>query len=283
MSDLTGQDRVLKPADTASLEGDSPAQAAPRRYGRRALMLGAAATGAGVAASLAGGGLADAADAASATGAAPAGPATPAAPDEPELKSAAVLLGKSNAAHATTQVITRSGTGLKGQTFASASAGVIGMDAGAQKGGHGMYGHSVHGDGVLGISDKGNGVVGQGSTPGMAAVKAVDANQGGGAYGIFAQSVHGTAIWATSGQGTALKVDGTARFSHSGVVSIPKGHKSMTFSKPGLSDGDVILATIQRPQSGVSIEGAQAGNDSFTITLSKAPASAISIGWLQLG
>lgn len=277
MSDLTGQDRVLKPAGTASHEADSSAQAAPRRYGRRALMLGAAATGAGVAASLAGGGLADAA------GAGPADPAAPTAPGEPEVKSAAVLLGKANAAHATTQVITRSGAGLKGQTFANASAGVIGMDASTEKGGHGVYGHSVHGDGVLGISAKGNGVVGQGSTPGMAAVKAVDANQGGGAYGIFAQSVHGTAIWATSGQGTALKVDGKARFSHSGVVSIPAGHKAMTFSKPGISDGDVILATIQRPQSGVSIEGAQASNGSFTITLSKAPASAISIGWLQLG
>lgn len=241
-------------------------------------MLGAAATGAGVAAGLAGSGLASAAE----TGSPNAG-GTDAGGIDPAVKSGAVLLGKANSANATTQVITRSGTGLKGQTFATTSAGVIGMDASTEKGGHGMYGHSVHGDGVLGISDKGNGVVGQGSAPGMAAVKAVDASTAGGAYGVFAQSVHGTAVWAASGHGIALKVDGTAKFSHSGVVSIPGGHKTMTFSKPGVTAGNIILATIQRPESGVSIEGAEAGTGSFTITLSKAPASAITIGWLVLG
>lgn len=225
-------------------------------------MLGAAATGAGAAASLAGGGLADAA---------------------PDVKSPAVLLGKSNSAHGTTQVITRSGNGLKGQSFAKGQSGVAGFDTSTATGGHGLYGNSLHGDGVLGISQHGNGVVGQGSTSGKSGVVGIDATPGGGGNGVFAQSHHGTALFATSGSGVALHVDGTAKFSHSGLVSIPAGHNTATVHNPGVSEGSIVLATIQKPESGVSIEGATAGSGSFTITLSKKPASGITVGWLVLG
>ncbi len=266
MSDLPGLDRGLEPADDAS-----PA-AKPRNYGRRALMLGAAATGAGVAASLAGGGLADAAQGTE--------PATPAMPD---VNSAAVLLGKSNAAHGTTQVITKSGNGLKGQTFDKGQSGVVGFDTATVTGGHGVYGNSTHGDGVLGISQHGNGIVGQGSTPGKSGVVGIDAAPGGGGNAVFAQSHHGTAVLATSGSGVALHVEGVAKFSHSGVVSIPGGHQTATVHTSGVSEGSIVLATIQRPESGVSIEGATAGSGSFTITLSKKPTNAITVGWLVLG
>src|SRR5215469_7636624 len=88
--------------------GDNASASLPARYGRRALMLGAAATGAGVAASLVGGGLADAA---------PGG-------------SAPVLLGKSNTTGGTTSVASRSGTGLAGHAAASNQAGVSGVSTG---------------------------------------------------------------------------------------------------------------------------------------------------------
>lgn len=88
-------------------------------------MLGAAATGAGVVASVA--------EAASG-------------------KQPAVLLGKANSAHVTTQVITRAGDGIKGQTFATGHSGVVGFDTSTTSSGHGLYGHSIHGLGVLGIS-----------------------------------------------------------------------------------------------------------------------------------
>ncbi len=277
MSDLPGLDRGLEPADDAS-----PA-AKPRNYGRRALMLGAAATGAGVAASLAGGGLAGAATAQGADPAGQADPASPAEPAAPDAKSAAVLLSKSNSAHGTTQVITRSGSGLKGQTFAKGQSGVVGFDTSTVTGGHGVYGNSSHGDGVLGISQHGNGVVGQGSTPGKSGVVGIDTAPGGGGNAVFAQSHHGTAVLATSGSGVALHVEGVAKFSHSGVVSIPGGHQSATVHTSGVSEGSIVLATIQRPESGVSIEGATAGSGSFTITLSKKPTNAITVGWLVLG
>lgn len=131
MSDQPGQASGIDPVT------DRGQAALSRRFGRRTLMLGAAATGAGVAASVAGGGAAQAAG-----------------------KQSAVLLGKSNSAHGTTQVITRVGDGLKGQTFAPGHSGVVGLDASTKSTGHGLYGNSIHGLGVLGISQHGTGITG---------------------------------------------------------------------------------------------------------------------------
>ncbi|HYK31990.1 MAG TPA: hypothetical protein VEV63_08510 [Streptosporangiaceae bacterium] len=78
MSDQPGQARGTDP--------DSDDARASGRFGRRALMLGAAAAGAGMAASMAGGGIAEAAPSAH-----------------------PLLLGKFNSAHATTEVSTNAG------------------------------------------------------------------------------------------------------------------------------------------------------------------------------
>jgi hypothetical protein len=84
-----------------------------RSYGRRALMLGAAAAGAGAAISLVAG-------------------AEPAAAAD----GSAVLLGESNTASATTTTTTKTGDGLKGQTSTEGGSGVYGNDT-SKGGGYG--------------------------------------------------------------------------------------------------------------------------------------------------
>jgi hypothetical protein len=264
MRDQSGQRSEITP------DADARAGRGRRRFGRRALMLGAAATGAGVAASLAGG-------------------TAEAAPDS----SGAVLLGKDNSTRSTTQVITRGGSGLKGQTYASGQSGVVGFDTSTEKGGHGVYGRSIHGFGILGISEHSTGIVGQNTTPGQSGVAGIDLAPGKGGSGLFGQSHGGDAILATSENGnalhctsqhgTALLVEGKAKFSYSGVTSVPRGHKTVTVTHGGVTSSSIVIATIQKPQSGISIEGAEPGAGSFTITLTGSPSASVPVGWIILG
>jgi hypothetical protein len=264
------------PSDQASaIESDEQAAtpASPvrgrRRFGRRALMLGAAASGAGVAASIAGGAGAEAA---------------------PEA-SGAVQLGKSNAAKATTQVITKGGDGLKGQTSATNHSGIVGFDVSSAFGGHGVYGHSIHGVAILGISQHHTAIVGQTTTAGQSGVAGIDMTSGPGAHALFGQSSKGDAVFGTSesgnalhgtsGKGTALVVEGKAKFSTSGVTNVPAHQKTVTISNGHCTPTSIVLATIQKP-SGVSIEAAEPGSGSFTITLTGTPSSAVPIGWIIL-
>jgi hypothetical protein len=233
-------------------------------------MLGAAATGAGVAASIAGGAGAEAA---------PEG-------------SGAVQLGKNNSTNATTQVITHGGDGLKGQTYASSHSGVVGYDTSTSAGGHGVYGRSIHGFGILGISEKSSGIVGQNTSVGQSGVAGIDMTPTAGGHGVFGQSSKGDAIFCTSEngnalhctspKGTALLVEGKAKFSNSGVTNVPSHQTTVTISNSSVTPTSIVLATIQKPQSGVYIEAAQPGSGSFTITLNKAPSGPLPIGWMIL-
>jgi hypothetical protein len=265
-----GTGREAGPADDTG-----SARPSRRRFGRRLLMLGAAATGAGVAASLTSGAAADA------------------APDGSTAGSTAVKLGQYNTAHATTQVTTRSGSGLVGQTFAAGQSGVVGFDTSTASDAHGVYGRSIHGFGVLGISEHSSGVVGQTSTAGAAGVSGIDLAPIVGARGLFGQSHVGDALYATSANGNAvhawssngnaLLVEGRAKFGYSGVANVPSGQQSVTVSRQGVTPSDIVLATIQKPQHGIYVEGAEAGTNSFTITLSGKPSGSLPIGWIILG
>jgi len=264
MNDQPGQAREIKS------ENDDSSASSALHHGRRALMLGAAAAGAGVAASLAGGGLAEA------------------APDG----NGAVQLGKFNSAKATTTVKTNGGDGIKGATTAANHSGVVGFDTGSSTGGHGVYGNSVHGDGVLGISANKTGVVGQCSTTGQSGVAGIDQSTAAGAHGVFGQSPHGdgvigfsengVAVHGQSGHGLALKVAGRAKFTNSGIATVPKGNTTAHVNVPGMVSSNIVLATIQNPQNGVFIEGAQAGSGGFTITVSGSSESSIKVGWMVL-
>src|SRR6185312_9910654 len=104
----------------------------------------------------------------------------------------------------------------------------------------------------------------------------------GGNAGSF-QSHEGTAVLALSGNGLALHCEGRAKFKNSGTVSVPAGQKSARVKVAGLTSANIVLATIQNPQAGVFIEGAQPGKGSFTITLSKKAPGAVHVGWFVIG
>jgi hypothetical protein len=239
-----------------------------RRYGRRAIMFGAAATGAGVAASLAPG----------------------AAQAAPEAGSA-VQLGKNNSAHATTQIITKAGDGLKAQTNAAGHAGLNGVDAGSSSSGHGIYGLSAHGTAIYGLGQNGNGVVGQTNGNGKSGAAGIDNSPGGG-NGVFGQSAKGVAVWGSSTHGTgvrassehgiALQVNGKARLQNSGVIVVPSGQNSITHSFSGVTTATLVFATIQTPQPGLALEGAKPGNGSFTLTFSKKTSGELRVAWMLL-
>jgi hypothetical protein len=324
-----------KPA-LAGNDGSASPEAQPARrrsgvYGRRAVMLGAAAAGAGVAASMTSGGVAEA--------------------------SSAVQLGQTNHGSSTTEIIsTRSGA-FDGQTSANGHSGVGGHDTSKGHTGNGVYGGSVNGKGVYGTSDHGTGVQGQTSEGGQSGVAGIDVSKHGG-HGVYGRSEHGTGVYgdatgfnqsavygsnvslnpgygfygvtlngigvygqfglgkagetfasgvtgldlsaagevgvagqstngigvyaAASDKGKALQVSGTAQFSMSGVVTVTKGHASLTVTAAGVRTTNLVLATIQTPEAGVYIEGAAPSSGSFRITLSKAVSADMQIGWLVL-
>jgi hypothetical protein len=130
MNEQINRDRALSPA-----ERDAETTASRTRLGRRALMLGVAAAGAGTVVSLA-------------AGEGPAGAAT----------GGDVILGKSNKAGNSTVVTTTSGNGLQGQTYAEDQSGVYGNDESG--GGYGVYGNSANGIGVYGSGTGSTGVYG---------------------------------------------------------------------------------------------------------------------------
>ncbi|HUC58215.1 MAG TPA: hypothetical protein VMA95_12495 [Streptosporangiaceae bacterium] len=311
MSDHTEQ-RAIETDGSETGAGAVPAkpagQAPAGHYGRRALMFGAAAAGAGVAASVVGGGIAEA------------------APD-----SSAVQLGKSNTTSGTTIINSTTATGIQGTTKKLGQAGVTGIDNTPTSGNphsNGVYGRSINGSGVLGISDHHNGVTGQASTSGYSGVAGIDlapdrlghgvygqSNNGHGVYGysytgsgvvgqgnvkgqsgvagfdvskgggngVYGHSDHGVAVWCQNSDGIALHVAGKATFKNAGVVHVASGSKTVTVKVPGMTSSSIVLATIQKAQGTVSIAAAEAGSGEFTVTLTGKATSSLPVGWFVIG
>jgi hypothetical protein len=238
------------------LSGNEPASegaahSPTARYGRRALIFGATAAGAGLAAELVAGGTADA------------------APDS----SPPVLLGKINVTSGATVVGSKTSNGLEGHTHTKGKSGVAGIDFSTVKGTNGVYGQTNHGNGVFGIGiGGGNGVGAHSNTSGFSAINAVDSAPSGGTA-VFAQSAHGLAIHA----------EGKVKFpSSSGVATVDGGQRTATVQVGGMTASCKVFATIQRPQSGVHIEGAEPGDESFTLTLSTHPSEPLLVAWFVL-
>jgi hypothetical protein len=152
---------------------------------------------------------------------------------------------------------TNDGTGANG-------IGVHGSHAGD---GWGVYGTSRGGIGVFGNVPAGTGVEGSGST----GVFGVAGTQQG--VGVLAQN---------NGGGPALKVEGVAAFSRSGVATVPAGKSQVSQSLP-LTSASFVLATIQGNVTGLYVRGvtiATGASGSFTIHLSKAVTSNTHVAWL---
>src|SRR5262245_15632671 len=70
---------------------------------------------------------------------------------------------------------------------------------------------------------------------------------------------------------TALKVEGKATFSRSGIATVPAGKRSIKKSGVPLSASSMVLATIQVDRVGIYVEAAvpNVAGSSFTIDLNK--------------
>lgn len=155
-----------------------------RELDRRALLLGAAAAGAGVATLAGGAGTADA------------------------LPVQYVRLASESVAATTTWIQTTAGIGFLGvqdnQSGLLAGTSLLA----------GVAGDSDAVDGVLGVSSAANGVHGISSANGASGVLGDDTSTTGG-YGVQGESANGIGVLASSANGTALKVEGPAQLTGS--------------------------------------------------------------------
>jgi hypothetical protein len=245
---MTDQPEQFSENDPAS---PSPIHSLAARHGRRALIFGAAAAGAGLAAEMVAGGTAEA------------------APDA----SKPVLLGKQNVTSGATSVGSTNSNGLEGHTHTTGKSGVAGIDFNPKKGSQGVYGQTNHGNGVFGIGiGGGNGVGGHSNTPGFNAIIGVDSATSG-----------GTALFGQSKHGLALHAEGKVKMSTaSGVATVPAGQRTASIEVAGMSASCKVFATIQQAQAGVHIEGAEPGEESFTLTLSQHPSAPLRVAWFVL-
>lgn len=238
-------------SDRNEPSGERAVHSLAARYGRRALILGAAAASAGLAADVVAGGPAQA------------------APDAAKP----VLLGKQNVTSGATSVGSSNSNGLEGHTHTTGKSGVAGIDFNKAKGSQGVYGQTNHGNGVFGIGiGGGNGVGAHSNTSGFNALEAVDSAKSG-----------GTAVLAQSKHGVALHAEGKVKMSTaSGVATVAGGQKISTIQVPGMSASSKVFATIQQAQGGVHIEGAEPGEESFMLTLSRHPSAPLRVAWFVL-
>jgi hypothetical protein len=148
-------------------------------------------------------------------------------------------------------------------------------------------------DGVRGFTDNrsGSGVRGE-NFAGGTGVTGVGINKGTGVMGIAGAA--GTGVYGTVGAvssigvlaengagGAALKVNGVAAFSRSGLLTVAAGGSSATVTGVGLTAASLVLATLQQHTAGVYVLGAvpDLSSSSFTIYLSKAPTASTKVAW----
>jgi len=117
----------------------------------------------------------------------------------------------------------------------------------------------------------------------------------GGKYGVYAVSDHGLGVYGQTydgvavaartavPQGTALEVEGTARFSRSGVAVVPGGRKEVRVTGVLLTAESVVMATMQqyRAGSGVSLQAAipEPAANAFRLRLTAAAPDDTRVGW----
>jgi hypothetical protein len=150
--------------------------------------------------------------------------------------------------------------------------GVYGSQAGN---GWGVYGTSVTGIGVNAVCGSGIGVAGSGTTGvfafGPTGVRGIASSAGG--TGVLAENPSG---------GLALKVNGEAAFSRSGIATVLAGRSKVSASLR-LSASSFALATLQANVPGLNVQGvtiAAGSPGSLTIHLNKAVKAKTRVAWL---
>ncbi len=151
------------------------------------------------------------------------------------------------------------------ETYISTSAGPAMVLDATGLSGAGLYSSGdLHGvDGFASGSEwDATGVLGQG---------VIGAEGDGTNYGVIGNTNSGVGVFAEGG-GTALKVNGKATFSMSGIAVIPSGSNHVSESMYGVTTASMVLATVQQ-NNGFYVKDAVASSGSFTIYINKAPTS----------
>jgi hypothetical protein len=181
--------------------------------------------------------------------------------------------------------------GVSGVTSNNGASGVYGQNDGTGYGtaGRATNGTGVFGEGLIGVLGNslgaGDGVDGTANNSCCSAVYGLNSGTGNGVAG---QADAGTGVLAASNGGIALKVDGKAQFSRSGLVTITYPAKSKVISGLPLTAKSLAIATVQKYLAGVYVVAAvpnlSGSSNSFTIYLSKAPGTSavpksVTVAW----
>jgi hypothetical protein len=139
----------------------------------------------------------------------------------------------------------------------------------------GVYGHAS-GTAGYGVAGSGpTGVYGAGATAG------VEGGSGAGS-GVYGHAQGGIGVRAEATSGTALQVTGKAKFSRSGIVTVPAGSASTTVSLAGVTASSMVVATAQQNGS-VFVKAAVPAGGSFKIFLTgNAPAGGLKVAYFVL-
>jgi hypothetical protein len=122
-------------------------------------------------------------------------------------------------------------------------------------------------------------------------VAGIDTSTKPGGHGTSGSSVHGVGVLAQSSAGTALQVEGIAKFSRSGVVEVPYETYAVKVHLADLTESTIVLATTQVPlgyPNGSQPDGAVSSvmidptAKTFTINL-VAGGTSFKVGWLAIG
>jgi hypothetical protein len=111
----------------------------------------------------------------------------------------------------------------------------------------------------------------------------------GAGVGVQGASATGVGVAATSAAGTALRVDGIARFSRSGAAvvegAVGADKVSVTVTGVDLSDSSLILASLQDYLAGVAIAAVvpDPSDNAFTVYLTKPVETQLTIAWFVVG
>jgi hypothetical protein len=175
------------------------------------------------------------------------------------------VIGSTDSGDGVKGVARGDGTGVHGTTGSSSGSGVFGENTGH---GNGVFGHAknLSASGVYGQNDStGFGVAGRAAA----------------GVGVLGDSANGIGVWASSENATALTVTGTAKFSRSGILTVPAGKSSVTQTGVHLTSASLVLVTLQQDRPGVWVRSAvpNVTAQSFTVHLSKTVPARTRVAW----
>lgn len=205
------------------------------------------------------------------------------------------------------------GNGVEGEAGGVNAAGVWGSNPSGQ----GVAGMSISGSGVYGSSQAATGVYGFSASLDQPAILARGSSGGAGVFGFAGEGappaapldtgiyglatgyslrspsqavgVHGratvgTGVRAQAGAGgTALRVDGKAVFSRSGVLTVRAGTSSRSLSVAGLTAGSHVFAVVRGGDGKAWVRKVRPGAGSFTVLLNKNASRATTVTWIAFG